>query len=134
MRQFARIAAIAICGVFLANLASAQTVVVKSPVPGTTMVAFDHLDAEFKASLADANAGSGYRMIVDGNPFNIPTVNLIPTGQGFSVAFPALTPGEHTLTISAYNVAGEAVSNELLRVRLVVAPGKPNNIRITVAP
>lgn len=47
-----------------------------------------------------------------------------------AVAFPAFTPGNHTLTISASNVAGESGKSTVLTFAFVVVPGTPTNPHI----
>ena len=44
--------------------------------------------------------------------------------------FPAFTPGSHTLTITAANVAGESAKSAVFTFTFVVVPGVPNTIRI----
>ncbi len=47
------------------------------------------------------------------------------------VAFPAFTPGSHTLTLTAGNIAGEsAKSSPPLSFVFVVTPGIPGNVHI----
>ena len=46
------------------------------------------------------------------------------------VAFPAFTPGSHTLTLSASNVAGESAHSAPFAFVFVVVPSVPTNIRI----
>ena len=47
-----------------------------------------------------------------------------------SVAFPAFTPGQHTVTITAKNVAGESPKSAVFTFTFVVVPGTPTNLRI----
>lgn len=44
--------------------------------------------------------------------------------------FPAFTPGPHTLTLTASNLAGESVKSAPLSFAFVVTPGAPTNLRI----
>jgi len=47
-----------------------------------------------------------------------------------SAAFPAFTPGTHTLTLTAANLAGESAKSAPFTFTFVVVPGIPANIRI----
>jgi hypothetical protein len=44
--------------------------------------------------------------------------------------FPAFTPGQHTLILSASNVAGESAKSPSFAFTVVVVPSAPQNIRI----
>ena len=46
------------------------------------------------------------------------------------VNIPAYTPGNHSITLSASNVAGESVKSAPFAFVFVVTPGSPANIRI----
>lgn len=46
------------------------------------------------------------------------------------VAFPAFTPGAHTLQLTASNIAGESTRSAAFAFTFVVVPGAPANIRI----
>lgn len=72
-----------------------------------------------------------YLLIVDGGaPTDLgrPT----PTGQTYATPFPALTPGTHTITICAENVAGRSCAAPL-SVAVVVVPTTPTQVRIGTA-
>jgi hypothetical protein len=47
-----------------------------------------------------------------------------------STSFPAFTPGSHSITLTASNVAGESVKSSPLAFTFVVVPGAPTNLRI----
>jgi hypothetical protein len=47
-----------------------------------------------------------------------------------SSAFPAFTPGPHSLTVTAKNVAGESPKSPVLSFTFVLVPNAPQNIRI----
>lgn len=51
----------------------------------------------------------------------------------FQTPFPALTPGNHTLTVEACNLAG-CNASEGLAIRLIVIPSRPLNLRLAVTP
>lgn len=44
--------------------------------------------------------------------------------------FPAFTPGGHTLSVTARNVAGESIHSAPLSFTFVVVPNAPQNLRI----
>ncbi len=97
--------------------AEAQTQV-PSPTPPSTRIYWDH----------DGVNTDRYLLIVDGGaPTDLgrPT----PTGQTYATPFPALTPGTHTITICAENVAGRACAAPL-SVAVVVVPTTPTQVRI----
>lgn len=62
---------------------------------------------------------------------NLPTV-CTGTSSPFtcSAAFPAFTPGSHTLTITASNIAGESPKSSVLSFTFVIIPSIPTNVRI----
>lgn len=47
-----------------------------------------------------------------------------------TVAFPAFTPGPHTLQLTARNIAGESPQSAALAFTFVVIPTAPQNLRI----
>ena len=112
------LALLALCAV----PALAQTPV-PSPTPPTTKLAFDH----------DGLNTDGYRLKVDAlAPVAItPTCAVVASVRSCELPFPALTPGAHTLTIIAWNIAGEAVSAPF-PVTVIVVPTAPANIRIII--
>lgn len=88
---------------------------VPSPTPATTSVAWDH----------DGVNVDSFKLLSDGA-----VVSTMPSTDR-KAAFPALTPGMHTLVVQACNIAGCASSTPLV-VRIVVVPSNPTNIRIEV--
>jgi hypothetical protein len=116
----------------LASVAQAQT-----PATKTSQLAWD----QQAPSLADAVAYE-YAVYVDGGVRQVigPT-----TCQGTASPFvcqanvPALTPGDHSLTVTASDVVSIAgqpqespKSDPPFLVRLIFAPQPPKNLRITV--
>jgi hypothetical protein len=87
------------------------------PVPANTQIAWDH----------DGQNTDRYLLTVDGVARDVgkPT----PTGTTYAVAFPAMTPGAHTLSVCAENVAGRACSPPV-SIALVVVPNAPTTLRI----
>lgn len=53
------------------------------------------------------------------------------TNLEFDVPFPAITPGLHTIVVTAYNPAGQAASNRVSFTVFVLPPAAPKNLRIT---
>lgn len=103
--------------VLLAATASAQTQV-PSPTPPTTRLAWDH----------DGVATDRYLLTVDGTATDLGKPAPV-SGQTYEVAFPALTPGTHTLMVCAENIAGRSCSAPF-PVSVVVVPTAPGSLRI----
>jgi hypothetical protein len=102
------------------------------PIPTSTskFLAWDQ-DA---SSLIEAQ-GLTYKYYADSSTTGVvlPNVTCIGTASPFQcqVAFPAFTPGVHTLAITASNIAGESVKSiPPLNFSFVVIPGTPRNITI----
>ena len=57
-------------------------------------------------------------------------VTCAGTPVACSVPFPAFTPGSHTLTLTATNIAGESPKSSPFAFVFVVVPPAPVNIRI----
>jgi hypothetical protein len=101
----------------LAASAAAQAQV-PSPIPATTRIAFDH----------DGQNTDRYLLVVDGTAGDLG--KLTPaSGTTYEIAFPALTPGAHTLAVCAENIAGRACSPPF-PVSVIVQPQTPSNLRI----
>ena len=47
-----------------------------------------------------------------------------------TASFPAFTPGAHTLTVTASNIAGESPKSGILSFTFVIIPSVPTNLRI----
>jgi hypothetical protein len=90
---------------------------VPSPVPANTKIAWDH----------DGQNTDRYLLDVDGVATDVgkPT----PVGTTYAVAFPAMTPGTHTLKVCAENVSGRACSAPF-PIALVAVPNAPTTLRI----
>lgn len=121
MRRVSLAVLIVSVALLTATIGAAEVVAqtqVPSPTPATTRVMWDH----------DGINTDRYLLIVDGGtPTDLgkPT----PTGQTYSTAFPALTPGTHSLVICAENIAGRACAAPL-SVAVVVVPTTPTQVRI----
>ena len=103
--------------VVVAGVGWAQTPV-PSPTPATTKLCWDHDGVNLDRFDLTIDAGVAASV---GKP--------VPVGTLYCVAFPALTPGTHTLVVSACNVAGCAASAPF-PVSVVVQPTPPANLRI----
>lgn len=57
-------------------------------------------------------------------------VGTPPAVVSCQVPFPAFTPGSHTLTLTAANVAGESLKSTPLAFTFVVVPTAPANLRV----
>lgn len=100
--------------------AAAQSPAVPVPSPNTLKLAWDH----------DGLNTDGYALTVDGvRAVVTPTCAVVNTVRTCEMPFPALTPGDHTLIVSAFNAAGEASADPLL-VTVFVKPAKPGNVRL----
>ncbi|MET0742945.1 MAG: hypothetical protein ABWY78_06200 [Microvirga sp.] len=78
--------------------------------------------------------GYGYKWYLDGsatgNQFSgVLCSGVAPTFECI-VTFPPVTQGNHTIRISASNVAGEGVPSDPFAFAFVGKPGKPTNITI----
>lgn len=104
------------------GVANAQTAVNTSKIAWT----------QEAPTLADAQ-GYTYRYYPDGAP-GVALSGVTCSGEGspFScqVAFPAFTPGNHALTMTAANLAGESVQSAPLNFVFVVTPATPTGLRI----
>ncbi len=121
MRRVSLAVVLVLVALLTATIGAAEVVAqtqVPSPTPASTRIAWDH----------DGANTDRYLLIVDGGaPTDLgkPT----PTGQTYSTAFPALTPGTHSLVICAENIAGRACAAPLT-VAVVVVPTMPAAVRI----
>lgn len=115
MRFRSLILLLALC--LLPALASAQTPV-PSPTPATTQLAWNH----------DGVNLDGFALYVDGTRSDVGLPTRQPDGS-YRIPFPALTPGNHTLEVAAYNLAGES-TRITLTVTVVVVPAPPTGLRI----
>ena len=98
---------------FLASFASAQ-----QPVAGTERLAWNH----------DGINVSRFELAVDGGAPVPVTVTM--AGADYTAPLPAMTPGTHTLSVRACNVAGCSAPLSI-SVRVVVIPSPVTNLRVT---
>jgi hypothetical protein len=107
-----------------ASVASAQP-----PATGTSKIGWD----QAAPSLAEAQ-GYIYKYYPDsatvGTTLNLVTCIGTISPYQCEVAFPAFTPGAHTLTITAGNIAGESAKSSPLNFAFVVTPSIPTNLKI----
>ena len=77
-----------------------------------------------------------YRHYDDGGTpgvvFPLVSITVVGTSSPFTVSalFPAFTPGQHTVTVSASNVAGESGKSNSLAFNFVIQPVAPSNLRL----
>lgn len=112
----------------------ATPVFAQTPVTTANKIGWD----QQAPSLAEAQAYT-YKYYPDGvtigivltgvtcTAVNAPTGTVVPQCE---VAFPAFTPGSHTLTLTASNSAGESVKSPTLSFAFVIIPTAPSNLRI----
>lgn len=85
------------------------------------------------ATLAEAQ-GYTYKYYPDsattGVTFTAVTCTGTATPFTCEVLIPAFTPGNHSITLTASNVAGESAKSAPFAFTFVVVPGVPGNIRI----
>ena len=98
------------------------------PVPASVFVGFDH----------DGINTEDYGIRIDGQTrVVVPAVRVGPDRDGvpglfeYEFPFPAMTPGLHTFTVDAFNMAGCGVSAPFV-VELVVVPANPSSIRLVI--
>lgn len=115
--------------VVLIVLAVAAPAVAQVPVTGANKIGWD----QAAPTLADAQ-GYTYKYFADAATAGIALAAVTCTGTTSpyqcEVPFPAFTPGNHTLTLTAGNLAGESAKSAPLSFAFVVTPGAPVNLRI----
>lgn len=83
--------------------------------------------------LADAQAYT-YKYYPDGSSTGVTFTGVVCTGTTSpftcTAAIPAFTPGNHSITLTAANAAGESVQSAPFAFRFVVTPGTPSGLRI----
>lgn len=94
---------------------------VPSPTPPTIKLGWDH----------DGINTDGYKLSIDGTVTVITPTCVAGTPRTCEIPFPALTPGNHTILVIAFNAAGEAASDPFL-VTVFVQPAKATNLRIII--
>jgi hypothetical protein len=108
----------------MASLASAQNTGTASSKIGW--------DQAGVASAAEAQALT-YRYYADGSATGIVLTGVTCAGTTAvtcQAPFPAFTPGSHTITLTAGNVAGESAKSSPFAFVFVVIPSAPTNLRI----
>lgn len=121
-------ALVALIALGVAAPALAQT----AAVPAQHRLAWD----QAAPSLAEAQ-GYQYAIYVDGGPRTVLSgVTCTGTASPWTCAvpFPALTPGDHQIRLTAAVVVGDVIAESLpsvpFDVRVVVAPQPPSGLRI----
>jgi hypothetical protein len=107
----------------------ASTVYAQPPATGANKLGWD----QAAPTLADAQ-GYTYKYFPDSATTGTALVSVTCIGATSpyqcDVAFPAFTPGPHTLTLTTSNIAGESVKSLPLNFAFVVTPGAATNLRI----
>lgn len=108
----------------------ASVVYAQPPATGGNKIGWD----QAAPTLAEAQ-GYTYKYYPDSATAGTALVSVTCAGTvspyQCEVAFPAFTPGSHTLTITASNLAGESVkSTPPLSFVFVVTPSAPSNVKI----
>lgn len=85
------------------------------------------------SNLAEAQAYA-YKYYADGSASGVALSGVTCSGAASpfvcEVAFPAFTPGPHTIAVTASNVAGESVASPVFSFTFSVVPTPPANVRI----
>ena len=100
---------------------------------GTSRLEWDQPNA----SLSEAQ-GFTYAVYADGSTTPTPLTGVTcvagtPTPV-CSAPFPAFTPGSHSLSLTATNVAGESTQSAPISFTFVVVPSAPTGLRIVSTP
>ena len=90
----------------------------QQPVAGTERLAWNH----------DGINVTRFELAVDAGAPSVLVVTQ--TGTEYTAPLPAMTPGTHTLTLAACNVAGCSLPLAIT-VRVVVIPSPVTNLRVT---
>jgi hypothetical protein len=79
-------------------------------------------------------SGYSYKYYADGATTGTALTGVTCSGTASpftcQTAYPAFTPGAHTLQLSATNAAGESPKSSVFSFTFVVVPAAPSNIRI----
>jgi len=98
------------------------------PIPATGASRFTWTIAS--PTLADSQAYT-YKVYADGSTTGITLTGVTCTGTVApfvcEAPIPAFTPGNHTATLTASNIAGESAKSDPLGFNFVVTPSKPGN-------
>lgn len=108
----------------------AVTVNAQTPAGATSKIGWE----QSAVSLAEAQALT-YKYYADTATTGVALAGVTCTGTASpfqcEVAFPAFTPGQHTLVLTASNLGGESPkSSPPLSFTFVLIPSSPANIRI----
>lgn len=117
VKRILSVAFVAVALLAIPHVASAQAT-------GTSKLAWD------QPSVPDAATAQAftYKYYADGATTGVTCTGTAPVTC--QVNYPAFTPGSHTLTLTASNVAGESPKSAVFSFTFVVIPAAPNNIRI----
>jgi hypothetical protein len=100
-----------------------------SQATNTSKIAWD----QAALTLSDSQ-GYTYKYYPDGSATGTAFANVVCTGATSpfqcEAPFPAFTPGNHTIQLTAGNIAGESVKTSPFAFAFVVTPASPSNVRI----
>ena len=97
----------------------AAQIPVPHPTPATWQLCWDHDGVNTDGFIIQ----DGTTRVADVRPIR----NV--TSPSYCMPFPALTPGPHTLTAIAYNIAGRAPESDPLVISLVLVPTRVTNLQ-----
>jgi hypothetical protein len=113
----------------IAILLVSSVVYAQPPATGGNKLGWD----QAASSLAEAQ-GYTYKYYPDSATTGTTLISITCVGATSpyqcEVAFPAFTPGNHTVTLTASNLAGESVKSAPLNFTFIVTPGAPTNLKI----
>lgn len=116
---------LAVVLLFAASTAFAQN----PPATGTNKIGWD----QEGPSLTEVQAYT-WKYYADKSVVGVSLTGVSCTGTASpyqcEVSFPAFTPGTHTLTLTATNLAGESPQSNPLNFTFVVTPSAPKNLII----
>lgn len=107
--------------ILVPSAALAQTVNLPVPIPSTTKVEWIH----------DGKNTDKYQFLVDAANY-IDIAQFEKSADSYSADFPAISPGQHTITVCAVNIAGRTCAVDSVTVNLVVVPTAPSGITIII--
>ena len=104
----------------------------RAQTPTPTPSSFLTWDQPNVVSTAEAQAYT-YQYYADGATAGVAVTSVTCSGVAPTVCrapFPAFTPGSHTITLTASNLAGTSPQSTLFTFTFVVVPSAPQNIRV----
>lgn len=104
------------------------------PVYGQSAISTSKIGWDQDATTLIEAQGLTYKYYADASVTGVAfvTVSCVGTVSPYQceVAFPAFTPGTHSITLTAGNLAGESIKSLPLGFTFVVIPTAPKNLKI----